>query len=85
MPKVTPFRCIRPIPELASHIAALPYDVYTRQEAAREIQQEPHSFLQIDRAETQFPDSVDTYDDRVYQKARELLDSQIKDGHFIKD
>ena len=85
MPKVTPFRCIRPAPELASHIAALPYDVYTRQEAAREIQQEPHSFLQIDRAETQFPDSVDTYDDRVYQKARELLDSQIKDGHFIKD
>lgn len=68
MPKVTPFRCIRPAPELASHIAALPYDVYTRQEAAREIQQEPHSFLQIDRAETQLPDSVDTYDDRVYQK-----------------
>ena len=85
MPKVTPFRCIRPTPELASHIAALPYDVYTRQEAAREIQQEPHSFLQIDRAETQFPDSVDTYYDRVYQKARELLEEKIQNGHFIQD
>lgn len=83
MPKITPFKAIRPTPELAAHIAALPYDVYNRREAQEEIQREPLSFLKIDRAETQFPDDVDTYDARVYAKAKELLDSMIADGTFI--
>lgn len=85
MPKVTPFRSIRPVPELAGRIAALPYDVYNRKEAAAEIKREPLSFLGIDRAETWFSDSVDTYDDRVYRKARELLDQSIADGRFIME
>ena len=38
MPKVTPFQSIRPVPELASRIAALPYDVYNRAEALAEVQ-----------------------------------------------
>ena len=85
MPKVTPFQSIRPIPELASRIAALPYDVYNRREALSEIQKEPLSFLKIDRAETQFPDDVDTYDPKVYTKARELLDAMISEGSFITE
>ena len=85
MPKVTPFRSIRPIPELAARIAALPYDVYNREEALAEITKEPLSFLKIDRAETQFPADVDTYDPKVYTKARETLDSMIADGSFITD
>lgn len=83
MPKVTPFKSIRPVPALAGRVAALPYDVYNRKEALAEVQREPLSFLRIDRAETQFPDNVDTYDDRVYEKARELLDQAIADGQFI--
>lgn len=85
MPKVTPFQSIRPIPELASRIAALPYDVYNREEALSEIQKEPLSFLKIDRAETQFPDDVDTYDPQVYTKAKELLDTMISEGSFIAE
>lgn len=85
MPSVTPFKGIRPDPALAERIAALPYDVYNRNEALEEVRREPLSFLAIDRAETMLATDIDTYDDRVYQKARELLDSQIKDGHFIKD
>ena len=83
MPKVTPFKSIRPVPELAARIAALPYDVYNRKEAAAEVKREPLSFLGIDRAETWFDDDVDTYDTKVYQKAKELLDQSIADGHFI--
>ena len=83
MPKVTPFYGIRPTPEAAPHVAALPYDVYNRNEAAAEIKREPLSFLRIDRAETQFPDEVDTYDPRVYAKARDLLDAMIAEGAFI--
>lgn len=85
MPRVTPFQAIRPEPSLVSHIAALPYDVYSRKEACEEVKREPLSFLRIDRAETQFPDDVDTYDPRVYEKACALLKEEIDNGHFVKD
>lgn len=85
MPQVTPFRSIRPIPELADRIAALPYDVYNRREALDETLREPLSFLKIDRAETQFPEDVDTYDPKVYEKAKELLNSMLQDGSFIME
>lgn len=52
MPSVTPFKGIRPDPALAERIAALPYDVYNRNEALEEVRREPLSFLAIDRAET---------------------------------
>ena len=85
MPEITPFQSVRPDPALADRIAALPYDVYNRKEACVEVNREPLSFLKIDRAETQFDDSVDTYDDRVYEKARETLDEMIADGSFLMD
>ncbi len=85
MATVKPFCCVRPETKLVSRVAALPYDVYNREEAKAEVEKEPLSFLKIDRAETNFDDSVDTYDARVYQKAKELLDQMIADGTFITD
>ena len=85
MAQVKPFKCIRPDARLAHRVAALPYDVYNRQEAKKEVEREPLSFLRIDRAETSFDDSVDTYDPVVYRKANELLQQMIDDGTFIED
>lgn len=85
MAVVRPFRCVRPDVKVADRMAALPYDVYNRKEACAEVAREPLSFLKIDRAETQFDDSVDTYDERVYQKARELLEEMTADGTFVTD
>ena len=79
---VRPFKAIRPRVELAVQVAALPYDVYSREEAWEKVQGNPLSFLNIDRAETQFGSEVDTYADCVYEKARELLDGQIADGTY---
>lgn len=81
MAVIKAFECIRPDEKVADRVAALPYDVYNR----KEVEREPLSFLAIDRAETQFDSSVDTYADCVYDKARELLDSRIADGTFITD
>lgn len=83
MAEIKPFFCIRPNKEVASRVAALPYDVYNREEACEEVKREPLSFLAIDRAETQFDESVSTYDERVYQKAKELLEERILDGTFL--
>lgn len=85
MPKITPFKAIRPTPELAARVAALPYDVYNRKEALEIVKKEPLSFLAIDRAETWFPDEVDTYDDSVYDKAKELLTKAVAEGVFLTE
>jgi len=85
MAVVRPFRCVRPDVSTASLVAALPYDVYNRKEACEAVAGKPLSFLNIDRAETQFPEDVDTYDDKVYEKAAELLELRIADGTFVSD
>lgn len=85
MAVIRPFICVRPEESVADKVAALPYDVYNRQEALKEVQRQPLSFLKIDRAETQFDDSVDTYAPQVYEKAKEMLLDAIKDEIFITD
>ena len=85
MADIRAFAAYRPAKGLEDKIAALPYDVYNREEAKRVVRSNPLSFLAIDRAETQFPDDVSTYDDRVYEKARDLLDDAMENGKFVQD
>ncbi len=85
MATIKPFVCVRPRADVVDRVAALPYDVYNRQEAKEAVKDNPISFLNIDRAETQFDDSVDTYAPEVYQKAKELLEGMIADGTFLTD
>jgi uncharacterized protein (DUF1015 family) len=84
MPIVKPFKAIRPKIELASSIAALPYDVYSRTEAKDAVTKNPLSFLQIDRPETFFPDDYDMYAKEVYIKAKDRLHEMMAEGSFIK-
>ena len=85
MALIKPFECVRPNEKDAARVAALPYDVYNRQEAVCEVKREPLSFLKIDRAETQFDDSTDTYAPEVYAKAKELFEEALDDKTFITD
>lgn len=85
MATVKPFKCVRPNPDVADKVAALPYDVYSRAEAKEKVKGDNLTFLRIDRAETQFDDSVGTYDDCVYAKARQMLDEDIANGVYIRD
>ena len=85
MAVMKPFQCVRPAAKLADKVAALPYDVYNRAEACEEVKREPLSFLKIDRAETQFDNSVDTYAPEVYEKAKELLTQAMEDGTYLTD
>ena len=85
MADIRAFAAFRPAKGLEDKIAALPYDVYNREEAKRVVRSNPLSFLAIDRAETQFPDSVGTYEDCVYEKARDMLSAAIENGSFVQD
>ncbi len=79
------FRAVRPVPGLAPHIAALPYDVMNSEEAGIEAKNNPYSFLHVDKAEIDIDPSIDIYDKKVYEKARENLCGMIEKGFLQKD
>lgn len=85
MADIRPFCAIRPQADWAARIAALPYDVYSREEAREEAKRHPDSFLCIDRAETQLLEDTDPYAPEVYQKAHELLHAWIEEGRLKKE
>lgn len=85
MSVVKPFVCIRPEQSLAAREAALPYDVYDREEARREVERNPLSFLAIDRSDTAFPDSVGSYEPCVYEKAKEIFMDRLETGAYVED
>ena len=50
MADIKPFVCVRPAEDVVSAVAALPYDVYNREEAKEVVAKNPKSFLAIDRS-----------------------------------
>ena len=79
------FRALRPVPDKAEAVAALPYDVVTREEAKEIGDQNPDSFLHVDRAEMDLPADTDLYDQKVYDRARENLINMEKNGILVQD
>lgn len=85
MADIRPFSAYRPAPGMEEKIAALPYDVYNREEACAVVRENPESFLAIDRAETSFGPGVDTYAPEVYERAAQLLRERIAEGKFVRE
>lgn len=79
------FRALRPTATEAAAVAALPYDVVSREEARLIGEQNPKSFLHVDRAEMDLEPEIDLYDSRVYEKARENLEKMERDGLLVQD
>lgn len=80
-----PFAAVRPLPDYAAQVAALPYDVMSSAEARELAQGNPNSFLHVDKAEIDLDPSIDLYDARVYEKARENLEKLVSDGICAQD
>ena len=82
---VRPFKAVRPAQDLADKVSALPYDVMNSYEAREMVKDNPFSFLHVDKAEIDLDESIDPYNKRVYEKARENLYKMINDGVLIED
>lgn len=82
---IRPFKGFRPVPELCSKVAALPYDVMTSDEAREMVKDNPYSFLHIDKAEIDLPLDTNHYSAKVYEKAKDNLYSMIDKGIYIQD
>ena len=83
--RLNPFKALRPDPALARQVAAVPYDVVTRDEAARLAEGNPHSFLHVGRSDIDLPPDTDPHDDRVYATARAALDRFVADGVLTRE
>lgn len=79
------FKAFRPTADLASKIAALPYDVMNSEEAREMVKDNEYSFLHVDRAEVNLPNDTNIYDKVVYEKARDVLDKMIQDGLYVQE
>lgn len=79
------FRGFRPAAEYADKVAALPYDVMNSNEARKAAFGNPYSFLHVDKAEIDLPKTVDIYDDKVYNKAKENLGKLISADVLCQD
>lgn len=82
---IKPFKALRPRKEFVEKIASPPYDVLSSSEARLMAKGNPISFLHINKPEIDLPESVDIYDDRVYDKGKENLERMIKDKCLVQD
>lgn len=78
MAAIKPFKALRPKTELASKVASRPYDVLNSNEARAEALDNPYSFYHVSKSEIDLPENTDAHDKKVYEKAKENLDSFIR-------
>lgn len=80
-----PFRALRPKPDLASKVAAPPYDVLSSDEARRMAADNPLCFLRVNKAEITLPEGVDPHSPQVYAAARDNLRALVEQGAMIRE
>lgn len=85
MSTVRPFNAVIPRADILERVSALPYDVYSSDEARTIADREPLSFLRIDRPEINFPKGTDMYAPSVYERAKELFLENIRKGDYVPD
>jgi len=85
MATLHPFRALRPRPQDAARIAAVPYDVVNTEEARALAEGNPLSFLRASRAELELPAGTDPYSKAVYDRAAENFDKLKKDSLIVED
>ena len=80
-----PFSAIRPSPEAAARLAAVPYDVVNTEEARALAAGNPLSFLHVSRPEIDLPPETDIYSDAVYAQAKKALADLVSSGALVRD
>ena len=85
MALVLPFKAVRPQQKFVSQVAALPYDVMTREEAQKAVSGNALSFMHIEKSEIDVPDQTKSDDDLIYQTAKRNFVQMQKKGILLQD
>ncbi len=85
MALVLPFQAVRPQVKYAAQVAALPYDVMTREEAQKAVTGHPLSFMHVEKSEIDVPDGTRPDDILIYATARRNFDKLREEGILQQD
>jgi uncharacterized protein (DUF1015 family) len=85
MANISPFKALRPRPELARQVASRPYDVLNSKEAREEVVGNPYSFLHITKSEIDLPEDFDIHSTPVYEKAKENIAAFIQRSILFRE
>jgi uncharacterized protein (DUF1015 family) len=85
MASISPFKALRPKPELAKQVGSRPYDVMNSEEARAEAAGNAFSFLHITKSEIDLPPAVDIHGQQVYETARENLENFKQQGILFRE
>jgi uncharacterized protein (DUF1015 family) len=85
MATIQPFAALRPDPNLADRICALPYDVLSSGEARQMAAGNPLSFLHVNKPEIDLPPDTDPYAPEVYAKGKTNFRKLIDQGALRQD
>lgn len=85
MPKVKPFRGLRPPKDLVEQVESRPYDVLNSEEARAEAGNNEKSLYHIIKPEINFPEGTSEYDPLVYDSAAEQFEKFQKNGWLLQD
>lgn len=85
MPRVKPFKGIRPPSSLVEEVESRPYDVLSSEEARAEAGNNEKSLYHIIKPEINFPEGTDEYDPRVYKSGAEQFQKFLDKGWLVQD
>lgn len=85
MALVLPFRAVRPDRRFVSQVAALPYDVMTREEAKKDVNGKPLSFLHVEKSEIDVPDQTSDHNPLIYETAKYNFAQMQEKGILFQD
>ncbi len=83
--KIKAFKGLRPVEGKAADIASLPYDVVDFQQACKEADGKPLSFMRVVRSELELDPTIDPYSDVVYQHAKENFQKLVDGGFLVRE
>src|SRR4030042_353596 len=85
MALVLPFKAIRPLKKFVSQVAALPYDVMTKEEAQEEVRGNSLSFMHVEKSEIDVPEETKSDDPLIYEMAKRNFIKMREEGILKQD
>ncbi len=81
--RIQPIHVLQPPPDRARAVASLPYDVGDLEDARREAEENPSSFLHVERPEVDLPADFDPSTGLHHQTARRNLERLLRAGDLM--
>lgn len=85
MARIKAFKGIRPRIEKVKEVASRPYDVLNTEEAIRESENAPYSFLHVVKPEINFPLNHNPYAKEIYERGLSNFENMMQNGVMVQD